>query len=121
MQDTIMGNALKEAGLSKYSTFVWKGEKRKEGDKYVQESKKIVDMDEKELKKCYKHCDIMLWNDDPKHLGRYNVLDEVNEQINCCNIELLLRYYENAYMHDELRGDIKRFSLMLSLRELMKM
>lgn len=119
MQDTVMSNALKEAGLSRYANVIWKGEKRKEGDKYVQDSKRIIDMDETELRKCYKHCDRMLWNEDPKHLGRFNVLDEVSEQIKCCNIELLLRYCENAYMQDETRGDIKRYSLMISLRELM--
>lgn len=119
MQDTVMSNALKEAGLSRYANVIWKGEKRKEGDKYVQDSKRIIDMDEAELRKCYKHCDRMLWNEDPKHLGRFNVLDEVSEQIKYCNIELLLRYFENAYMQDDTRGDIKRYSLMISLRELM--
>ena len=117
-----LGDALQKALDAKkndYSNFVWKGEKRKEGDKYVQDSKRIIDMDEAELRKCYKHCDRMLWNEDPKHLGRFNVLDEVSEQIKCCNIELLLRYFENAYMQDDTRGDIKRYSLMISLRELM--
>jgi hypothetical protein len=61
----------------------------------------------------------MLYNTNPKNLGRYNVLEEVNSQINKCNIELLLRYFENSYQRDN-RGPIKRFSLMISLRELMK-
>lgn len=115
--DTILGEALEKA--MKYSNFVWKGEKRKEGDKYVQEQKRFIDMSPSELKQCYNHCEKMLYNDDPKHLGRYNVLEEVNEEINKCNVELLLRYFENSYLRDN-RDSIKRFSLMLSLRELMR-
>jgi hypothetical protein len=102
-----------------YSSFVWKGEKKKEGERYVQEDEKIVDMSPERLKACYNHCEKMLHNEDPKHLGRYNVLEEVNEQLNKCNVELLLRYYENSYMHNENRADIKRKSLWISLRQLM--
>ena len=46
-----------------FSSFVWKGEKRKEGDKYVQDSIKIVDMSPEQLKKCYEHCEKMLHNE----------------------------------------------------------
>ena len=120
--NTVLGEALQKAFDSKkndYSNFVWKGEKRKEGDKYVQKSEKIIDMTPERLKECWIHCDKMLRNEDPKHLGRYNVLEEVIEQINKCNTELLLRYLENSYQRDEHRNAVKRFSLMLSLRTLM--
>lgn len=119
---TVLGEALEKALKAKetdYSNFVWKGEKKKDGEKFVQDQKRLIDMTSDELKKCYVHCKKMLYNDDPKHLGRYNVLEEVNDEINKCNVELLLRYFENNYQHDN-RGSIKRFSLMLSLRELMK-
>lgn len=117
-----LGEALKKALNDKkndYSSFVWKGEKRKEGDKFVQESEKIVDMTPKRLKECWNHCEKMLRNDDPKHLGRYNVLEEVTSQINKCNVELLLRYFENVYQKREHGVVTKRFSLMISLRQLM--
>lgn len=117
--NTVLGDALQKAMNSKkndFSSFVWKGEKRKEGDKYVQDSIKIVDMDADQLKKCYEHCEKMLHNDDPKNLGRYNVLDEVTEQINKCNVELLLRFFENSYLKDN-REDIRRRSLWVSLRQ----
>ena len=120
--NTVLGEALQKAFDSKkndYSNFVWKGEKRKEGDKYVQKSEKIIDMTPERLKECWIHCDKMLRNEDPKHLGRYNVLEEVIEQINKCNTELLLRYLENSYQREEHRNVVKRFSLMLSLRTLM--
>ena len=117
--NTVLGDALQKAMNSKkndFSSFVWKGEKRKEGDKYVQDSIKIVDMSADQLKKCYEHCEKMLHNDDPKNLGRYNVLDEVTEQINKCNVELLLRFFENSYLKDN-REDIRRRSLWVSLRQ----
>lgn len=117
--NTVLGDALQKAMNSKkndFSSFVWKGEKRKEGDKYVQDSIKIIDMSPEQLKKCYEHCEKMLHNDDPKNLGRYNVLDEVTDQISKCNVELLLRYFENSYMKTE-RDDIRRRSLWISLRK----
>lgn len=113
---TVLREALKNVGIdakkNDYSNFVWKGEKRKEGDKYVQEQKRLIDMSPEELKKCNDHCDKMLYNDDPKHLGRYNVLDNITDEINKCNIELLLRYFE--------KEGTKRYSLRLTLMQLMK-
>jgi len=120
--NNVIGDALQKALDAKkndYSNFIWKGEKRKEGDKYVQESKRIIDMTPEELKECWNHCDKMLRNNDPKHLGRYNVLEEVTSQINKCNTELLLRYFENTYQKRENGTATKRFSLMISLRQLM--
>ena len=122
MNNTTLGDALKKALDAKkndYSNFVWKGEKRKEGKRYVQESEKIMDMSPERLKECWKHCERMLRNNDPKHLGRYNVLEEVTCQINKCNTELLLRYFENTYQRRENATSTKRFSLMVSLRQLM--
>jgi hypothetical protein len=119
--NTVLGDALQKAMNAKkndFSSFVWKGEKRKEGDKYVQDSIRIVDMTPEQLKKCYNHCEKMLHNDDPKNLGRHNVLDEVTDQINKCNVELLLRYFENSYLKDN-RDDIRRRSLWVSLRQFM--
>lgn len=118
-----LGDALQkafEAKKNNYSNFIWKGEKKKEGKKYVQESEKISEMSPERLKECWKHCEKMLHNDDPRHLGRYNVLEEVTSQINKCNVELLLRYFENSYLRRDNCAATKRFSLMVSLRELMR-
>lgn len=120
--NTALGEALKKAMDSKkndYSAFVWKEEKRKEGNKLVQDSIRIIDMTPEQLRRCYEHCDKMLNNENPKHLGRYNVLEEINSQINKCNVELLLRYFENNYLKDN-REDIKRRTLWFSLRKLME-
>lgn len=101
---------------SDFSSFVWKGEKRKEGEKYIQENERIIDMSPERLKACYNHCEKMLNNEDPRHLGRYNVLEEVTEQINKCNIELFLRYLENTYMRREHYVPTPRFKMMIAIR-----
>jgi len=110
MNNTVLGTALQEALAKKVDTssYIWKGEKRKEGDKYVQESERIDEMTPERLKECYRHCQIMLNNDDPKNLGRYNLLDEINLQIKKCTIELLIRFFENKYKQDENRTPTPR-------------
>lgn len=117
--NTVLGDALKKVlPVNNYSDFVWKNAPHREGDRYIQESVKLVDMSPEELKNCYIHCDKMLNNNDPKNLGRYNVLEEILDQMNKCNVELLLRYYENSYKRDETRGAISRSNLNLKLRQL---
>lgn len=119
---TTLGDALQKALDMKstdYSHFIWKGEKKKQGKKFVQDSERIIDMTPERLKECWNHCKIMLNNDNPKSLGRYNVLSEINDQIHKCNIELLLRYFENSYQSRENDTVIKRFSLMVNLKEFM--
>ncbi len=124
---TTLGDALKKAldekalnAKNDYSNFIWKGQKRKEGDKYIQDSEKFIDMTPERLKECYNHCERMLYSTDPKNLGRYNVLEEVTEQINRCNVELFLRYCENSYLRREGFTATPRFKMMLSLRQFIR-
>ncbi len=121
--NSVLGDALKKAIDAKkndYSNFVWKGEKKKEGDKYVQDNEKIVDMTPERLKECWEHCERMLRNNDPKHLGRYNVLEEVTKEIEKCNVELFLRYLENKYLVREHYNPTPRFKMMVAIREFIK-
>ena len=122
-----LGDALQKALNEKassakndYSNFVWKGQKKKEGDKFVQDSEKFIDMTPERLKECYKHCEKMLYSEDSKNLGRYNVLEEVVDQINKCNVELFLRYCENSYLRREHFTATPRFKMMLSLRQFIR-
>lgn len=111
---SVLGEALQKA--LNYSDFVWKGEKVKQGDKIIQESEKLIDMTPERLNQCYEHCKKMLYSEDPKHLGRYNVLKEINSQINKCNVELFLRYCENAYLRRENVRPTTRVNLMVSIK-----
>lgn len=116
-----LGKALKQALDEKnFSEFIWKGEKSKEGTKYVQQSERIIDMSEERLQECWNHCQRMLYNDDPKNLGRYNVLEEVLSEINKCNVELFLRYLENSYMRREHYIPTPRYKMMLAIRSFMQ-
>ena len=121
--NTSVGDALQKAFEAKkndFSNFVWKGEKVKLGDKYVQKSEKIADMSPERLKECWMHCEKMLRNSDPKHLGRYNVLEEVTSQINKCNTELFLRYLENSYKKREHYIPTPRYKMMLAVKEFIR-
>lgn len=120
--NTVLGDAFQkalDARKNDYSNFIWKGEKRKLGEKYVQDSIRLVDMASEQLKKCYQHCEKMLYNDNPKHLGRYNVLEEVNSQVNKCNVELFLRYCENSYLRRENASPVTRSQLFFSVKSFM--
>ena len=116
----VLGNALKEALSSpdrKYPNFLWKGRKVKEGDKFVQETERMDEMSEERLKECYRHCKKMLTNNEIKTLGRYNVLEEINEQINKCGVELFLRYCENSYLRREGVTSTPRFKMMINIKK----
>lgn len=119
---TAIGDALQKALDEKkndFSKFIWRGEKKKVGKKFVQEIELMKDMTPERLKECWDRCKIMLNNDEPGRLGRYNVLEEINSQINKCNIELLLRYFENVYLPRPEDVAVKRFSLMIGLKDFM--
>ena len=115
--NAVLGNALKQAlDIKDFQDFVWKGEKVKEGSKYVQQTEQIINMSQERLQECWNHCQRMLYNDDPKNLGRYNVLEEVKDEIEKCNVELFLRYCENTYLRTE-RKVVPRRTFWLALRE----
>lgn len=121
MNNNTLGDALKKALDTKknsFSNYIWKGEKIKDKDEITQKSEKMIDMTPERLKECYAKCEKMLHNTDPEHLGRYKVLEQVDDQINKCNVELLLRFFENAYLHNN-RTPTRRHSLWISLREMM--
>ena len=112
-------STIQEALKPVLSTYVWKSEKKKVGNKYVQETEYMIDMTPEKLKKCYEHCNKMLYSDNIKHLGRYNVLKEIKEQEKKCKVELFLRYCENNYLKNE-RTAVSRNSFRISLREFME-
>jgi len=119
--NTTLGDALTEALNNKkpdYSNFKWKGPKVKNGDTITQESIKLVDASPAQLITFYQHCEKMLFNDDPKNPGRYNVFEQVQEEMHKCNIELLVRYFENSYLTGS-RPSIKRHNIAPMLFSLM--
>ncbi len=112
--NTTLGDALTKALDNKkpdYSQFKWKGPKVREGDKTVQETVKLVDANPAQLITWYNHCEKMLNNEDPRNPGRYNVFEQVKDEMYKCNIELLIRYFKNAYLSGS-RPSIERSELV---------
>lgn len=94
---TIIRERLEEAMASKKTdvkNFIWKGEKKEINGVMMQEEIRLIDADEKQLKKFYNHCMSMLYNQDKQNPGRYLLLDIIKDQIARCNCELFLRWLE---------------------------
>ena len=76
------------------SEYIWKKQKQILGkNNKVQNSVRMIDMSEEELKTAYNHCKQMLFNNEKTSLGRYLVLQEINKQIQYCNAELAVRWF----------------------------
>jgi hypothetical protein len=88
---TVLGDKLGEALIAKandINNFVWKGPKVNG----VQEEIRLVDADFYQLQKFYNHCNEMLYNKDSKYPGRVVLKDIVQDQIQRCRAELLIRW-----------------------------
>jgi len=81
-----------EESRSNIKNFEWKGPKVKNAEgELVQEKFRLVDASDEQLAKCYKHCKVMLFNDDKKVPGRVVLLKEIADQKNKCGVELFYR------------------------------
>lgn len=86
---------------------MWKGPKGANG---IQEEIKLMDCSYEQLQKFYKHCMQMLYNTDSKNPGRRVLVDIVQDQIQRCRAELLIRYlrkdreYTPQRCLEDLRG-----------------
>lgn len=94
---------------SKLEKYVWKGPKREEGGKMVQEETRLIDAPEDKLKAFYAHCKSMLHSTDPKNPGRLMLLEQIKDQIARCNCELFLRWLEHE------KGKL-RFNFLTDIR-----
>ena len=100
------------------SLYVWKGPKVDVNGTRVQESIKLVDATNEQLKEFYNHCQSMLYSTDRENPGRLVLLDIIRDQRERCNTELYLRYVENAYLSDD-RPKIQRFTYLNSIKTFM--
>lgn len=88
---TLLEDKLKEALAEKandINNFIWKGPKVNG----VQEEIKLIDSSYDQLKKYYDHCMQMLYNTDSKNPGRITLIGIVQDQIQRCRAELLIRW-----------------------------
>lgn len=107
----------KVARMNDITTFTWKGARDKN---HNQTEKKLIDMTEQELVKCYNHCMSMLYNDDKTNPGRYTLLEIIKDQRIRCNTELFLRHLENAYKPTENRRAIQRYMYLESINTFLR-
>lgn len=105
---TAMEDAFKKAVETKANdmrTYIWKGP-RVNG---IQEEIRLVDATYEQLRKYYKHCMEMLYNNDAKYPGRITLLGIITDQIQKCRAELLVRWLkaEKSYPAISCLEDLK--------------
>lgn len=95
---------------SNLENYVWKGP-RIDG---VQKEEKLVDCTVEKLLEYQEHCRQMLYNDNPKLPGRYTLVKIIENQIQCCRAELLVRWlrseanYTYQHCYEDIRTLIKK-------------
>lgn len=95
--NTDFGAKLKEAILAKdndINNLTWKNKNGTET--------RLMDMSQADLKKCYKHCEQMLYNRDIYKPGKFVIRENIQRCWDSCNAELFLRY-----LLYECNGEIK--------------
>lgn len=85
--------------------YIWKGPKVNG----IQEEIRLVDCDLAKLQKFRNHCKQMLYNEDNKYPGRYVLIKIVEDQIQHCRAELLVRWLrsEKHYTYQNCFEDLK--------------
>jgi hypothetical protein len=73
--------------------YIWKYPKVVCSETIEQDSKRMIDMNEYELKTAYEHCKRMLYNDDFNYKGRYLIIEEINKQLLYCTAESAVRWF----------------------------
>ena len=85
-------NKASEAKKNDVKTFIWKFPKKRVNGETIQEEVRLMDVSEEQLNQFYKHCHTMLYNKDPKNIGRYELLNLIKEQQNKCNAMLYINW-----------------------------
>lgn len=85
--------------------YVWKGPKVNG----IQEEIRLIDANYDQLRRFYKHCMEMLYNNNAKNPGRITLLSIVKDQIQRCRAELLIRWLkaEKSYPATSCLEDLK--------------
>lgn len=74
--------------VTNINDYIWKFPKKNYSE---QEEIKLVDATEDQLRTFYNHCRTMLYNTDPKNLGRVPLLREIEVMRDKCGVELFFR------------------------------
>lgn len=106
--------------ISKLNEYIWKGP-RVDGE---QKEIRLVDCDLVTLQKYYSHCQQMLHNDNSRNPGRYTLIKIVENQIQCCRAELLIRWlraergYTYQYCYEDIQTLVHKYKTALDQKAL---
>jgi hypothetical protein len=95
-------------------SYIWKYK-----DKNGEATRKLVDMDETELQRIYEHSKSMLYNNSKVNPGRCIVLNDINNQITNCSVELAIRWFCKL-TNEEGNPVYTRFTLLNELKVLVE-
>lgn len=109
--------AATEAKTNDIKTFVWKGPKEELNGQKFQDEIRLIDASDMQLCEFYKHCESMLYNQDPLNPGRITLIQMLQDDREKCNAELYLRWIENSYLHSDDRARYQRFQFLQDIKK----
>lgn len=114
--DSEFAEKLKDAitqGRNNVTSYIWKGPKVKDSEGIVSQTVvPLLEASEEQLQTFYEYCNTMLYNTNPKNLGRVPLLESIAEVRDRCGAELF-------YRDPEIRKDSK-FVVVDTLRTKVK-
>ena len=107
-----LDSAMENSAKALLSTYEWKMPKKLDiNGKYVQDTIKLVDATNEQLKSFQMHCLTMLNNTDPKYPGRKVLLKIIEDQQDKCNAELFFRSYGDIGLVNLIKSYLDENSL----------
>lgn len=80
--------------IEKLKTYQWKDKKLTNDVNEVQVEYKLIDMTDYQLNIAYTQCKQMLYNTDVINPGRMIIINQIQNQLDCINAELALRWFK---------------------------
>ena len=102
------------------TSYVWKDKRLINDKNALQLETKMVDMSEDQLQMIYTHCKNMLYNTNPKQLGRMIIADEISIQLDKCGAELALRWFKTLKDEETDQFLYNNESLLIDLKSWIK-
>ena len=101
-----MADFIKNNSKESVKDYTWKlGKIKGENGVIYQDSIKLIDATEEQLRSFASHCNSMLYNtNNEQHPGRYVLLEIIKKQINKCNAELFRRHLGDSYSNIVLKS-----------------
>lgn len=106
--------------MNSVESYIWRDKRITSNKDALQLETRMVDMSEEQLQMIYTHCKSMLYNTNPKQLGRMIIADEISTQLDYCGAELALRWFKSLKEKDTDTYLYNNESLLADLRSWVK-